>query len=740
MTTHGLRKPTVVVLIAALAMLVFLFSGNETASAVPNVVSYPTSVSNTTPGANADITTVLQLPAPSSFPWGGTVSFTPNGWGIATDTADLSATPVDVPDGAVVGPLTSFVQLAANLIGFNTCVIPVLVPFAMVDSTVVTTPSIGGSPADTSWAGNFDGTGDGLPDAVTLWPRFLDAHLANLNPGGAPPVPIARYHGQILIAPPSPTNLELLTFAPGSIPDYPASKGSPTISILEDSLAPTSLSAISMVCTAPAPAVFTTTTIAGSSLGAPVLFPNVSLPPAGGSLVHIDPVSGLPFPGAEICDGSDTNGNGTMDEGCGFLLRENPSSADSYLFKIAAITGRDTDNDGIENELDKCPLHVDTPGYNPRGAGPQPEDPDNDNLPSSCDPFDFVPSLDEDGDFFSNGQDNCPLVGNPSQAFSEIPAINIGPQTDGIGDHPGGLTLPLPFPDPFNPLLLTPPLCDPNPLISDGHAHRDFGQGPVCIGGTDTDGDGWCGNVGAVLDPDDSDASEQVEDIAFPWTCADGVDNDPASSPGTDLADSKCQLPNHELRFFPPMIFGAPTPPNNTTPPYMVRVIAGGDTARIGFLINATSQGLIDGCTAKITSLDVLGPGIIVAGTDEIGFINHDSGGYPGLAGPLRSLATDLELEAFATAEVTGGAFWVRIKVRWSCTLPPTAGPPNDFTIEVDVCHPADPNLGLFPQLFPLGDDCGLVGTGPNGGHDGGQDRLNTLNDATLTKGIDVFP
>lgn len=147
MTTHGLRKPTVVVLIAALAMLVFLFSGNGTASAVAHTVSYPTSVSSTTPGANADITTLLQLPAPTSFPWGGTVSFTPIGWGIATDTADLSATPVDVPDGAVVGPLTSFVQLAVNLIGINTCVIPVLVPFAMVDSTVDTTVGIGGSPA-----------------------------------------------------------------------------------------------------------------------------------------------------------------------------------------------------------------------------------------------------------------------------------------------------------------------------------------------------------------------------------------------------------------------------------------------------------------------------------------------------------------------------------------------------------------------------------------------------------------
>ncbi len=120
--------------------------------------------------------------------------------------------------------------------------------------------------------------------------------------------------------------------------------------------------------------------------------------------------------------------------------------------------------------------------------------------------------------------------------------------------------------------------------------------------------------------------------------------------------------------------------------------------------------------------------------------INHDSGGYPlPQTDPLGTPATDLELEAFATAEVTGpgGFVIVRIKVFWSC-LAPSPGPPDDFTIAVDICHPADPTLGLFPPLFPLGDDCGLVGTGPNGGHDGGQDR-NFGNDAPLPpKKIDV--
>ena len=168
MTTHGLRKPAVVVLIAALAILVFLFSANETARANLNNVGYPTSLSVTTLNSNADITTLLQLPAPTSFPWGGTVAGTPNGFGVALDGADLSSgfppgppTGGNVMNGAVVGSLTSVVQLAVNALGANACFIPVTVPFAMVDATVVGvgTPgpgTISGSPADTTWPGNAD--------------------------------------------------------------------------------------------------------------------------------------------------------------------------------------------------------------------------------------------------------------------------------------------------------------------------------------------------------------------------------------------------------------------------------------------------------------------------------------------------------------------------------------------------------------------------------------------------------
>ncbi len=795
MAIHGLRRPAVLLLVASLAALVFIFSSaNDTVRANLNFVGYPTSLSDTTPGANADITTLLQEPAPNSFPWGGTVAGTPNGFGVALDGADLSSgfppgppTGPAVPNGAVVGSLTSVVQLAVNALGANACFAPVIVPFAMVDATVVgagTTGAgtIGGSPADTIWPGNSDSiVPDGLPDAVTLWPTFLNGHLQNLNPGGAAPVPIARYHGQILVAPPSPTNLELVFFAPGSLPDFPASMGTLSVSYLEDSLAPTNPSAISNTCTAPAPATFVTTTISGVSLGAAVLFPNVGLPPAGGSLVQIDPGSGFPFPGTDVCDGVDNNGVNGVDEGCGFLLRQNPA-AGSYIFKIAAITGRDTDNDGITNQLDPCPLHVDAntvlgpqasggglpfdilvapkgvtgvysppfgPGYNPYWPAPfvfpQPQDPDDDNLTSSCDPSPFVPSpggpfgFDEDlfsegftppfTRFFSNGQDNCALVGNPSQLNSDasIVAINIGPDSDFMGDHPAGLVLPKPK-DPSNPLLLTPPLCDPNPFVSDGHAHMNFGEGPVCVGGTDADGDGWC----ASDDPDDSDPSIQVEDIAFDRTCFDGADNDGDGT--TDLADTGCQLPDHDLalrniRGSRDVVCGQ----SNSYQVVVKNLTPDRETFKIAFLIDTTATGYADALNVTVNAIVSDG---LVAGTAEVGSINHDSGGYPAAqTAPIGSLATDLEVEGFATADVTvngHAARPVKVEVTWNCMGPPPADGNIDFTVNVDICHLGDPTLGLHPPLLPLGDDCGLTGS------DGGQDRVNTGNDATLTKTINV--
>ncbi len=845
MATHGLRRPAVLLLVASLAALLFIFSSaSETARANTNAVGYPSSLSDTTPDANADITTILQLPAPTaSFPWGGTVAGTPNGFGIATDTADLSPTPVDVPDGTVVGSLTSTVQLAINAAGFNACFIPVPVPFAMVDATVVgagTTGAgtIGGSPADSIWPGNADGDADDFPDSVTLWPRFLNAHLANLNPGGTPPVPIARYHGQILVAPPSPTNLELVFFAPGSLPDFPASMGTLSVSYLEDSLAATTPSAISMTCTAPSPTNFVVTKISGSSAGRATLLGNINSPPAGGSLVQFDAATGflIPIGDTEGCttvpsgeqldepldaieidvdvtgvvppsvgdiivvdaermeiisifgttltvdrgeggstaaihsDGTDVfityagvddDGDGTTDEGCGFLLRQNPSTAGSYAFSIDAITGRDTDNDGITNQLDKCVLKVDahshadihapydpigvvypvsfTAGYNPYWpaffAGPQPADPDDDNLASSCDPFPGSSvsfgffGVDEDvlfeGGIFSNGQDNCPLIGNPSQANSDssVVAINIGPDSDFMGDA-----------------------CDPNPLVSDGHAHSDFAIGVVCVGDTDGDGDGWCDSTEDSLGSKKDDPSNQVEDISFKRTCADGVDNDADDLDGhtlvpdghddgaghhTDLNDSGCQQPvDHDFSFRPPQINGNDNPSCGTKPYTVVVRGEPGDTFTIGFLIDTTSQGLADGRTATITKIQSAG---LVDGTDEVGFINHDTGGYPAVnTGAFGSLATDLELEAFATADIqlspTSKSRPVQITVDWSCG-PDTGG--ADFTMSVDVCHLEDPTLGLFPPLFPLGDDCGLVGA------DGAQDR-NSGNDAPIVDNIDV--
>ena len=780
MATHGFRRPAVLLLVASLAALVFLFSsGSDSTRAVPIATTYPTSVTPLTAGAPGDVTTSYDIPEPNSFPWGGTVSFIPPAWGSATDTLDVSTVPVDVAEGVVVGQLNAFVQLGIQAFSLNACIFPTLIPFALVDATVDHSVTIDGSPSETAWKGDRDedsngdgvlGDTDGLPDAVTLWPLYIEAELDDLVDSGPHPHPIARYHSQIVVTPglgAVSTTLAFLVFAPGALPDFPASMGQPIMTILEDPNAPEGLSAISLTCTGSpfnffvSPPVanppFTVTTILGDSGGEALLFNAPGDAPGAFSLLHRDSTTGALFVGpgpaflsAEGCaadgDPGDDDGDGIIDEGCSNVIRRNPS-AGSYEWPISAVAGRDTDNDGIENQLDKCPLTVDAntlpigapfpvgTGFNPRWPGPvcllptQSQDLDFDSLTATCDPSPFVPSpsgpfgVDEDGDVFSNGQDTCPLVADFSQAFSEAgKSIDVGPNDDDIGD-----------------------VCDPNPTVSDGHSHRVWALGVVCIGGTDLDGDGWCDDI----DPDDSVATGAgvgVEDIDFVRTCADGIDND--GDGDTDGDDTACQLANHDLRIFPPQVNGSPEPLSGQTTSYKVKVKNGtGDpeVARVGFLIDTTSQGLTDSCTAVITSMQ--GPGI-VAGTERFGPINYDSGGYPTAqtapipVGPFFlfpiSAATDMETEQFATADVAvlgNASTSVKIFVLWSCAAD-TGGP--DFTVNIDVCHPADLDRGLFPPLFPAGTDCGLVGTGPDGAPDGGQDRVNTGNDDPIDKTIDV--
>lgn len=124
----------------------------------------------------------------------------------------------------------------------------------------------------------------------------------------------------------------------------------------------------------------------------------------------------------------------------------------------------DSDSDGVADKQDNCdfvanPAQTNTD--NPGNAAPA-----ADQYGDACDPVAFAQSLaDYDFDFFTNRQDNCPLVANGGAAqdeTAEVTGVPLAPpaqQTDSIGDQ-----------------------CDPNPAVADGHFHIVLVSNVVSIG------------------------------------------------------------------------------------------------------------------------------------------------------------------------------------------------------------------------------------------------------------------
>jgi hypothetical protein len=309
--------------------------------------------------------------------------------------------------------------------------------------------------------------------------------------------------------------------------------------------------------------------------------------------------------------------------GAGYSAQTNPAAntgvllTGTHMSRNYSRSERDADGDGIENDLDPCPYTSDV-GWDPRVDGAQPrKDSDNDHLPDSCDPVPGTSNTDQDGDGYNNRQDICPLVANgqaqdnQADRDSERLSGDLGPNPDSIGDacddsdndgKEDGSSTGVPGSsnctdgidnDGDTKTDVLDPQCipwmdktDANPWGTSpgtGYWHHAMPWAAVCVGATDSDGDGYCDALETLLDSDpnngpetgaqctnntDDDSDGYVNDgcpqvgkyIEKGVECANALDNDgdtnvndgcpakddPEDPSCADDLDENTQLPNHE--------------------------------------------------------------------------------------------------------------------------------------------------------------------------------------------------
>ena len=491
--------------LTAIAIGLTLAPGENTSATTNYLTTIDYTFDSTAPGAASDYSAVTDVPDPSK-------NFATDPGIISLSPADVFIAPsADMPIGAIVGDLTSNAILGLLNGPCNT-----LTPtqFTYNNATVDTSNTIDPLPADTSEPkGRFaplaaDSDANGLSQHVDQYPSFNNRLFDPDGDGPEPPLtPLVRYSGQDLVAGTDvilqAVIFDLGDFAKFSAPNPRSQVGSQfgyaAVTVLQEPGGPTNPSTITDFCNFQSITSYTGTTSDNPDTAAD----------ESGATRYRNPPAGTGIAGT-----------------------------DTHVWQLLSISFRDADDDGIQNDLDKCPFDPD-PTYDPKSGG-QADDPDGDGIQNSCDPTpnENTGLGDHDGDGFPNRQDDCPLIADPDQEESEPTgeAADGGPSDDSIGDP-----------------------CDPNPTTPDGGYNAVLAPFAACIGGSDGDGDGYCDATESLLGSNAGDAGSTPEhlglhlpiplndagaDIIAPATtgvaqlCTDGVDNN--GSGGTDGADSGC--------------------------------------------------------------------------------------------------------------------------------------------------------------------------------------------------------
>jgi hypothetical protein len=382
---NGAEKSGVILPLSGLVVIAWgavLLSGTTPAQASAFSPAFTVSLSDSTPGANATITTSLTLNSPDAM-YGTLLVFIPPEFSVASGSTLL--------DGSVVGSL--FRREVLGLIG-GACNQYVELNWDLLDGSTNTADTVSFEDADNN--GQFDYAedvdGDNLYDGVTKYPASLARAFPTLSPR-ARLVAISALAGL-------PYMVNVLVFDPGTSvfgsPPDPA-LGYPTVLTLRDGGDPQRV---------PAPGAVT------------------------------DMCSPL-YMQAQVFGTTLDNADTSPDE-AGQVYRANPGSSGAYPFFTKAVSQPDADADGIENDLDTCQLIANVGHPRAHNSG----DLDSDGLDAACDPNDEMSTgtdPDQDGDGYLNRQDNCALVVNGQQETNQLDSDgdNIGDDCD---PQPGTLT------------------------------------------------------------------------------------------------------------------------------------------------------------------------------------------------------------------------------------------------------------------------------------------------------------
>ncbi len=210
-----------------------------------------------------------------------------------------------------------------------------------------------------------------------------------------------------------------------------------------------------------------------------------------------DPTATAASPGAvrAFCSTSVAT---TLSATVGGVTRATNPGAGTHFNLAWAASLRDVDNDGIENGLDTCPFTRNTDPYPRTAIG----DPDGDLIDAACDPDGIGDTTtnagsDVDSDTWPNLQDSCPQTANAGQSESEL-ALGVapgytagraddgGPLSDSLGDACDSGTLAVTYNGLAYPALAL------SSTVANGRWQAKGLVVPLCYGGTDADGDGYC--------------------------------------------------------------------------------------------------------------------------------------------------------------------------------------------------------------------------------------------------------